>query len=379
MSLDDLKLLRFTIGNVGPFRDEPTQIDFIGKVYSSNTDPQDVEPSNFFMLLSKNGYGKTTILETITALVGSLGSRHPGGPVFPGLDRDARAQLDMRLTWTIEDTTQTVLLSLWFGGSDPLNAWTPQQIDDVAQASQWAKLGFDPASGSLELASGSNELGRKLHAEVAARRGRPPSKLFGLSCDLPCVILFPASRALYAPSGQRSVMPPEAWGYQPSYRFEMDGPQWENSVDNLLIWLEWLNDGRLPELLAYLNENIFAEPGKVLLPPAREELSTFVSTSGGIHPLWQLSHGERAMLQILVRTLCHMTSNTVVLIDEIEIHLHTKWMNRLFQSLKKLLRDIPSLSIIFTTHNREIMTVFDHQTAEPGLVKGGHLIEDGLA
>jgi hypothetical protein len=44
-----------------------------------------------------------------------------------------------------------------------------------------------------------------------------------------------------------------------------------------------------------------------------------------------------------------------------------------------LVRDVPSLSIIFTTHNREILKVFDHQTPEEGLVKGGFLIEEGLA
>ena len=81
-------------------------------------------------------------------------------------------------------------------------------------------------------------------------------------------------------------------------------------------------------------------------------------------------------MQIYVRTLCHMTGNTVLLIDEIESHLHTKWMNRFFSAVKSLIRGVPSLSVIFTTHNRELMRVFDHTRTEKGLIKGGYLIEE---
>jgi len=38
----------------------------------------------------------------------------------------------------------------------------------------------------------------------------------------------------------------------------------------------------------------------------------------------------------------HMTGNTIILIDEIETHLHTKYMNRMFQALKALvIGDVP--------------------------------------
>ena len=99
-----------------------------------------------------------------------------------------------------------------------------------------------------------------------------------------------------------------------------------------------------------------------------------VSTSTGDHPLIELSHGERALLQLYVRIACNMTSNTVVLIDEVEMHLHSRWMFRLFEGLKNLLCDVPALSIVFTTHNRELIRVFDHQLKEKGLVKGGYVI-----
>jgi hypothetical protein len=316
MTLDNLRVLRFTIDNIGPFRQGTQSVEFMGKSPGTGEQPEQLEPSNFYMLLSKNGYGKTTILECIHGLMGIIGSHEPRSFRYYGLDQDGRAQLDLRITWTIDETTQTVLLSLWSGDSEPLRPWSAAEIDEHAQASQWAKLGFERVGRSLQIASGSNELGRLLHDEVASKRGTPPTALYGLSSDLPCVIYFPANRALFAPSEPRAVVRPNAWGYEPAYRFEMDGPEWATSVDNLLVWLEWLNDERLGDLLKYVNENLFAEPGKTLRPPKREELAAFVSTATGDHPLSQLSHGERALLQFFARSLSHMTSNTIVLIEK---------------------------------------------------------------
>lgn len=110
----------------------------------------------------------------------------------------------------------------------------------------------------------------------------------------------------------------------------------------------------------------------------RSELTTYVSTPDGRHPLAGLSHGERALLQLFLRTAAHMTRNTILLIDEIEIHLHTKWMNRMFQLLKQLLQRIPTLSIVFSTHSRELAGVFDFKRPEAGIVKGGYVISEDL-
>lgn len=51
-------------------------------------------------------------------------------------------------------------------------------------------------------------------------------------------------------------------------------------------------------------------------------------------------------------------------------------MNRMFQALKALVIGNRRLSIVFTTHNRELIQVFDHLRREPGITKGGDLIED---
>ena len=114
-------------------------------------------------------------------------------------------------------------------------------------------------------------------------------------------------------------------------------------------------------------------------PPRRREVAAYVSSEGQEHGLEGLSHGERALLQIYLRTVAHMSRNTVILIDEVELHLHTTWVNRMFQVLKALLRSMPTLSIVFTTHDRELVRVFDHRTPERGIVKGGYLITEDIS
>lgn len=202
--------------------------------------------------------------------------------------------------------------------------------------------------------------------------------MFGTTLDLPTVLLFPADRMLMAPSDRRAVEAPDNWRYQPAHRFGLDGAVWNGSIENLLVWLTWLEQGDLETITKFVNNHLFPDGEKALMPIDRDALAGVVRTPDGNHPLNALSHGERSLLQIFLRTAAHMSRNTVILIDEIEMHLHTRWMNRMFQALKELLITIPSLSIVFSTHNRELIQVFDHPTPEPGIVKGGFLITEDM-
>ena len=65
----DWKLLQLTVESVGPFQREPRSFSFVGEPTESDSDPG---PSNLYMLLAKNGYGKTTLLECIYGLFGLM-------------------------------------------------------------------------------------------------------------------------------------------------------------------------------------------------------------------------------------------------------------------------------------------------------------------
>ena len=287
----------------------------------SDSDPG---PSNLYMLLAKNGYGKTTLLECIYGLFGLMAEPVAG------------------------------------------RSWVP-----------CGPLEALPCRRYMNAMDGTDALGLGLYRSIVEARGTAPKELFGVDQDMPSVLLFPADRRVVRPDDARRVERPSGFVYQAAHCFVSDGPEWGTTIDNLLIWLEWLDDGRLKELLTFVNARLFeGEATKAIRSPQRHDLLTYVSTSTGDHPLVDLSHGERALLQLYVRIACTMTCNTVVLIDEVEAHLHSKWMFRLFQGLKAMLRQVPTLSIVFTTHNRELIRVFDHQHKEEGLVKGGYWIED---
>jgi hypothetical protein len=79
--VQDFRPLFLTVERVGPFRDAPFELDF--------TDSNG-EPCNFFLLMSQNGRGKTTLLEVMATLMGLLERREPALIGFEDLDKGKR-------------------------------------------------------------------------------------------------------------------------------------------------------------------------------------------------------------------------------------------------------------------------------------------------
>ena len=380
----DFRLLKLTLVDVGPFR-EHIEIDFLGIAddgHVGETRSGQLEPANFFLLLSKNGFGKTTALEMIALLCGMLGQRESRRFGHVDLDEGVgKVQADFRGNWTIDGARSSVVLSVWAGSDGPVRGWSQADIQQDANASEWACVSFvrDRIRDRIALGPGTNPLGSMLVGVVRDAVGLAPPGLFGQGCSLPTVMLFPADRALRRPMiGARQVSRPTNWGYQSSFRFDVDGVEWNDCLDNLLVWLSWIGDGRDELLRSYVGRWVFVDGGKNLLEVDRERLSTNVKTTDGVHSLYSLSHGERQILQLIVRTAVHMTNCTILLIDEVEMHLHPKWRVALLDTLRALVKEFEGLSVIMTTHERELIHEFGHELGEEGLVKGGYLIERDL-
>ena len=366
------KPLQLTVDGVGPFRNGP-------ETFSLSAEPTDenpaAPPSNLYMLVAENGYGKTTLLECIYALYGLMADPAVGCFAVPG--DEGRAQLDIQAEWTADGQTQTGVVSIWTGTETPLVAWSHDALEKAEASSHWGRLGLQMTHDGVSLAKDTNVFGRSVYQTITRSRGQAPATLFGADQEMPSVLCFAADRAMNEPEQTRRVERPNGLAYQPAHRFEADGPQWRTSIDSLLVWLEWLDDGRLKELLGFVNTRVFeGNRPKAIRRPRRDELATYVSTATGDHPLRMLSHGERAMLQLYVRIACSMTRNTVVLIDGMERHLHPTRTFRLLAGLKDMLRKTPGLAIVFTTHNRELIRLFDHRRKEEGIAKGGHVITE---
>lgn len=381
VTIVEWKLLRVTLDALGPFRQGRQTFDIVG---ADSDDPEagSTDAASIYMILAANGFGKTTVLDAIFGIYGLLNSQPKGR--FADGSFNGQAQLDFRVSWVLDGLSQTVVLSLWTGSEEPLDPLSEVDLERLANTDKWAKLGLDSAGA---ITAGANESGIALHKALRQELNAPPTDLFGLSQKMPSILYFPADRRVVAPSRHEAVTRPADWGYQPAVHLGSDGPDWGSSIDNVLVWLEWLataretdrRDRRVDDLLDFVNRLIFQEaPDKRIERPHREELRSYVRTRHGLHTLSALSHGERAMLHILARTLTHMTSNTIVLIDEIEIHLHTKWLSRMFEALKDLLKSYPAVTMIFTTHNVDLIDLYRFEVKEEGLIKGGFLIETDI-
>lgn len=383
----EFRPLRLTLDHIGPFQSRVEEIDFTN---------ENNEPCNLFLLLSQNGRGKTTVLEVMTALMGMLES-------FAVRDnrslRDITArtlfnheqldngfgvgQLDLLVRYVHNAKPGAAVLTLFSGRQKALRYWTAQDLAAVAATEGVLFNGFeynvffdDKGLGSLSspdtpwfamfLGMIANECRQKVDTPGEAR------------WSLPTLLYFSAYRNVVpiAADQQRTISAPRDWNYRPAQTFGAAGADWRDSLDNLLVWLKWLDNGRFEEVVKLVNDYVFEGTDTAIKGIRRDPPEAEVIRAGNIHRLDALSSGEKSLVQLFMRIGAHRTRNTILLIDEPEVHLHEKWKYRLFYQLKKLVQaSYPGLTIIVATHSQEMMKALALEMNEPKLVKGGYLFE----
>ena len=371
--LADFRPLFLTLEGIGPFQDEPFELDFTDK---------DKVPCNFFLLLSQNGRGKTTLLEVMAALMGVLQQPEPQPLGFEDIDSGAgRAQWDLFVRLHRNGEEEAFVLSLVAGRDEPwtLKPWGNGMLGEYG-ARAWCPFGqHRHLSGRLAAVGREHELAQDLHAAILAAQGEAPRAFEEDSLTLPTLLYFSAHRDIpRVTSGDLGIVQPGEWGYRPVHRFGAESTGWKDSLDNLLIWLRWLDDGRFDEALKTLNQRVFKGQTKFIEGVRKDPPRAVVNNNGYTHRLDRLSGGEKSLVQLYLRTGVHMTRNTLLLIDELDVHLHSKWQHRLLNLLKQMARDHSGLTLIVTSHARELISAFAHEVPEEGLRKGGEIIEAGL-
>ena len=100
-----------------------------------------------------------------------------------------------------------------------------------------------------------------------------------------------------------------------------------------------------------------------------DDLTLLISRRGAALPVRRLSHGERSILAValdLTRRLSEANpglqdpateAGAVVLIDEIDLHLHPKWQR---QVVRKLTETFPRCQFIATTHSPQVIGEVEH-------------------
>ncbi|QYX33951.1 AAA family ATPase [Sphaerospermopsis torques-reginae] len=110
----------------------------------------------------------------------------------------------------------------------------------------------------------------------------------------------------------------------------------------------WKRVQRLFNKICFPSELIGLESGP--------DSDTLILKRKGIeYDLLQMSSGEHQILRILIGLAADTAKNSIVLIDEVELHLHPAWQKRLIQVLRG---DDFNNQYIFTTHSPTVAEMF---------------------
>lgn len=375
-----------TLDRIGPFQESPYTIDFTNK---------DDLPCNFYMLVAPNGFGKTTVLDAIACAYGLL--FHQDSPEKYGLydldEGNGRLQLDISFRYHWKGENKRVVLSILAGDLDinrnHLKLWADNGAEDMSlsqfEADSWHRMGYYGKKRQPLGTHKSDQLINELLGTVEFFKIESPDSFNESTIPAPTVLSFSAYRDIPAiqtiSSNPQSITTPAHWGYQSLHKFSAHNESWLYSLDSLLVWLKWLDDGRFERAQDLLNKQVFEGSNKFFEKVQRDPPQALINVDGQHHRLDRLSSGEKNIAQLMLRIGAHMTKNTIVLIDEFDVHLHIRWQYRLFNALKSLAaREDANITVILTTHSAEILEthVNTMNLNEEGLIKGGHLIEKGM-
>ena len=351
--LTEFAPLGLTLERIGPFQDRVEFFDF-----------RDLpgQPSNYCLLLSANGRGKTHIMEVMVALMGRLGQKTdaPPGPFgFEPLDKgEGRAQLDFRVSYARNGNYHSAVFSIFGGRADAevwFKPWTQDLLEEV-DATEWWHFGVIRRLGNDYKWVGLQDTATyRFISWILDAVGENVGKFCGSPLTMPTMIYFPAYRDIVPlpEDERRAIEPPQDWNYRPLHVFRREGNQWRESLDNLLVWLMWLDDGRYRAALDMVNEYVLEESGKELIGiPDRNELVAKVKcgSTDRIHRLDQLSSGEKSLIQIFLRMGAHMTeiehSSAGEPIGNIEIHGAALTATTILeQEVPNLIDEIPVIAV----------------------------------
>lgn len=391
--LHEFAPIYLTIDRIGPFQDRLEVFDL--------SDAQG-RSSNYFLIFGFNGRGKTHVMELMAHMMGILGQNPDVAPPAFGhepLDKGrGRAQWDILLRYSTDSIqSRTAVLSIFAGQSESetwLKTWSETELAEFG-ADEHHRVGVIRTTlGRYQWIGLDDPWSRDFLDWVRHHQGSNLDGFMSSSFGPPTLLYFSAYRdVLPIPrEAERAAVSPRDWNYRPLHIFRNEGKEWQESLDNLLVWLAWLDDGRYEAALELINTYVFRGSGKHLAGIDRQKLCAVIDCASETwlnkrsvalenqgderkHRLDQLSSGEKSLLQLFLRIGVHMTANTILLIDEVDAHLHVDWQARIAQRLKELAQNNPGLSIFLTSHSEEVMKSAAWEYPENGLRKNGFLIE----
>lgn len=301
----------------------------------------------FTVLIGNNGKGKTTVLDAVAMMLNTYfqGSRLSTGGGNIGKS-DARLLLTRKAEQVFREQMSTVsLMATAMVDSDAVS-WQRDIGDRGGKAKDLVRLGAQ--------------------ARARIERGESP--------DLPLLLYYGAGR-LWSLHDDIDTEKPTS--QLDAYRYCLDPKSDQKAFEKWfkkLAYTELQKRTRIPASDAVKQAILTCVPGALNFYHDTEfDELTIELEKEGLVPFNDLSDGYRNMVG-MVADIAHraarlnphhgaqagLRTTGIVLIDEIDLHLHPKWQRRVVQDLKKA---FPGLQFIASTHSPFIL-----QSLEPGEV-----------
>lgn len=265
-----------------------------------------------------NGSGKTTVLEMIVEIIGSLFYRFSEGEaIIPiELGRIYRKNDLSKIEYTI---------------GNEIYSFSPQNIDNF-----------------LFMVGDTLSMIREIYKSTINKQNVLQNK----NTLPPSILFFPHTRYIPKLKGEQlfKVEPT----YQFIYKYE-NISHFKDSYDAFFTWLDYAEPAMCEEILGFVNGIDFN--GKKFFID-RKNLQIKVQTANNeTHPLAEMSSGEQNIFILLLELQLRLTPYSIVLIDEIENSLHPAYQQLLAYSLTELQKKTP-FQLIVTTHSKEFIKFF---------------------
>lgn len=302
---------------------------------------------NMNILIGNNGTGKSSLLEAIRVLIGSLYlkfDKYENKIVIPGITDD-----DVRLAYV--DKTLEPMIPSYVSADATVDSFDESRNEGPTKEISWkrsveTKGGKTLFKEAKEMQRQSNEI------QVSVREGK--------NYDIPLITFFSTDRYKkerrdtdIKSTGSRMQGYFNALDTTTNIKFFLDMFYTET--------LDELQNERKSELLeaVYNAVKICVDCKSLKYMLKQQELMVGYSTDDPL-PLSMLSDGVRSTLSMVMEMAfrCYLLNphrgvdaplytNGIVLIDEVDLHLHPSWQINILNNLRKA---FPKIQFIVTTH-----------------------------
>jgi ABC-type cobalamin/Fe3+-siderophores transport system ATPase subunit len=372
-----MKLLRLYVINNGIFKRD--LIDF-----TDHNQPQDL-----LCLSGVNGSGKTTVMELILNLMWFLNPKITLRDLFidrlkPNiLTRTEFAQLDLlidgkvlSLVWGSEEHIQSVESKdnqQVFIIESEIHSLV-REFEDAIKAEGENKEAF-----SIEMKRAAyfeHKFASRLR-KIIDKEGILSSFLQEMENHVGENFLQPAEMDKLLPlvyffnAHDREILDIR-YEWIPEYKFVYEvthrySPK-RDDLKKLLVFHDYAYQGKFEELKSWINAHVLED--KTLDKIHRPEFKVVIKTKAGDeHGLELLSSGEASLLLLTTLIYLHASTNTLVLIDEIDQSLHPQYQQKVMRILKQL-QPNQQCQIMVASHSRFIWDAFE-ESSRIRLTKSG--------